>query len=195
MSDRYQQLINTPIGRIVSKQVGLPQPLKLDRYERGRPVIDGPVLLGAAPGSRLAPAISRVLAAVGAEVHTPMSEDMRSAAAGAGLDAKVFDPEGSPDDQTYKALVFDAGGIASSQELHAAWAFFHATIRRVRSSGRVIVLGTHPEHAGDPRAATAQRALEGLTRSIGKEVRRGATAQLVYVAPDAEDAIESTLRF
>ena len=24
MSDRYQQLVNTPIGQIVSKQVGLP---------------------------------------------------------------------------------------------------------------------------------------------------------------------------
>ena len=32
-------------------------------------------------------------------------------------------------------------------------------------------------------------------RSIGKEVRRGATAQLVYVAPKAEDQVESTLRF
>ncbi len=41
----------------------------------------------------------------------------------------------------------------------------------------------------------AQRALEGLARSIGKEVRRGAAAQLVYVAPGAEGATESTLRF
>jgi 3-oxoacyl-[acyl-carrier protein] reductase len=32
-------------------------------------------------------------------------------------------------------------------------------------------------------------------RSIGKEVGKGATAQLVYVAPKAESAIESTLRF
>jgi 3-oxoacyl-[acyl-carrier protein] reductase len=34
-----------------------------------------------------------------------------------------------------------------------------------------------------------------LVRSIGKEVRRGATAQLVYVAPGAEGDISSTLRF
>ena len=33
MSDRYQQLINTPVGRIVSKQVGLPAPVALERYE------------------------------------------------------------------------------------------------------------------------------------------------------------------
>jgi 3-oxoacyl-[acyl-carrier protein] reductase len=32
-------------------------------------------------------------------------------------------------------------------------------------------------------------------RSVGKEVRKGATAQLVYVGQKAEDQIESTLRF
>ena len=52
MTDRYQQLINTPVGRIVSKQVGLPAPVALERYQPGRPVISGPVLLGAADGSR-----------------------------------------------------------------------------------------------------------------------------------------------
>ena len=48
MSDRYQQLINTPIGKIVSKQVGLPAPVVLERYSPGQPVIHGPVLFGAA---------------------------------------------------------------------------------------------------------------------------------------------------
>ena len=59
----------------------------------------------------------------------------------------------------------------------------------------MIVLGTPPEDAEDPDRAVAQRALEGLTRSIGKEVRKGATSQLIYVAPGAEDELESTLRF
>jgi 3-oxoacyl-[acyl-carrier protein] reductase len=65
----------------------------------------------------------------------------------------------------------------------------------VKTSGRVIVLGMPPEEADSPRRATAQRALEGFVRSIGKEVRKGATAQLVYVGENAEDQIESTLRF
>jgi 3-oxoacyl-[acyl-carrier protein] reductase len=59
----------------------------------------------------------------------------------------------------------------------------------------VIVLGTTPTEAGDPEEAVAQRALEGLVRSIGKEVRKGAAAQLLYVAPGAEDQLASTLRF
>jgi 3-oxoacyl-[acyl-carrier protein] reductase len=195
MSDRYSQLVNTPIGKIVTKQIGLPSPVKLDRYERGRPVISGPVLLGAAPGGRLAGAVAKVLAAIDAEVHTPLDEHVRTAAADASLDAKVFNPDAAPEDQTFKALVFDASGIETSEQLREVWAFFHPTIRRVRRSGRVIVLGTTPGDCKRPRQATAQRALEGFVRSVGKEVRRGATAQLIYVGAKAEPQIESTLRF
>jgi 3-oxoacyl-[acyl-carrier protein] reductase len=195
MSDRYQQLVNTPIGRIVTKQVGLPRPVALERYERGRPVISGAVLLGAAAGGRLTAASASVLAAIGAEVLTGLDDEVRSAAAAADVDAGVFNPEVAPSDQQFKALVFDASGIASSEDLSAAWAFFHPTIRRVRQCGRVIVLGTPSEDCERPPQAIAQRALEGLVRSIGKEVGKGATAQLLYVRPGAEDQIESTLRF
>ncbi len=57
------------------------------------------------------------------------------------------------------------------------------------------MLGRPPEQCEQPAAAVAQRALEGLVRSIGKELRKGATAQLIYVAPGAEGDLESTLRF
>jgi 3-oxoacyl-[acyl-carrier protein] reductase len=169
VTDRYQQLVNTPIGRIVSKQVGLPTPTPLERYEPGQPVVDGPVLVGAASGSGLEPAIRAVLDRAGAEL-VPEADD-------------------------YKALVFDATGISDSEQLIQAFEFFSPTIRRVRRSGRVIVLGTPPADCPDPVQAVAQRALEGLVRSIGKEVRRGATAQLLYVRPGAEAQLESTLRF
>jgi 3-oxoacyl-[acyl-carrier protein] reductase len=74
--------------------------------------------------------------------------------------------------------------------------FFYPAVGRLQRSGRVVVLGTPPAEAGTPRAHTAQRALEGFTRSLGKEIGgRGATAQLVYVSPGGEDQLESTLRF
>ncbi len=56
------------------------------------------------------------------------------------------------------------------------------------------MLGTPPESVkGSERVA--QRALEGFTRSLGKEVGRGGTVQLVYVAEGAEAATASTLAF
>jgi len=59
----------------------------------------------------------------------------------------------------------------------------------------VIVLGTAPADCKRPRQATAQRALEGFVRSVGKEIRQGATAQLIYVGTNAESQLSSTLRF
>ena len=177
MADRYSQLVNTPVGRILSKQVGLPAPVKLERYTPGQPVVRGSVLVGGAPGGRLAASLAAVLADAGAET------------------AESAEANANGDERKFKALVFDATGITDSGMLREVWAFFHPTIRRVRPCGRVIVLGTPPEACANPREAAAQRALEGLVRSIGKEVKKGATAQLVYVAPKGEGKLASTLRF
>jgi 3-oxoacyl-[acyl-carrier protein] reductase len=194
MSDRYQQLVNTPIGKLITKQIGLPQPPRLERYRPGQPVISGPVLVGGTDG-RLAKPVTKILAGIDAEVQTPMDDDLRAAAAQAKLDAGIFNPDAAPAEQRFKALIFDATGIGSSQELSRVWEFFHPAIRRLMPNGRVIVLGTPPEDATTPEAAVAQRALEGLERALGKEVRKGATAQVVYVKPRAENQLESTLRF
>lgn len=194
MSDRYAQLANNPVGRFIAGNVGLPVPPRLERHSPGKPVLSGTALLGAAPGGRLAAATARVLASAGASAATELRDDLRTAAADAGLDAAVWNPE-APADQRFKALILDATGIADSTQLRELHAFFHPTIRRLAPSGRILVLGTPPELASTPREATAQRALEGITRSLAKESRGGATAQLVYVAPGAEDQIDSTLRF
>jgi 3-oxoacyl-[acyl-carrier protein] reductase len=87
-----------------------------------------------------------------------------------------------------KALVFDASGITDSAGLVELQRFFHPNLGRLLPSGRVLVLGGLAD-------SVAQRALEGFTRSLGKEVGRGATVQLVRVAPGAEDQLGSTLRF
>src|SRR5579863_7782081 len=93
------------------------------------------------------------------------------------------------------ALIFDATGIADSMQLDAAYAFFHDTLRSLGACGRIVVLGRPPERCAKPRQWTAQRALEGFVRSLGKEARHGITANLIYVGDGAEDGIEATLRF
>ena len=170
MSDRYSQLVNAPGISTLARQLGLPRPVRLERYRPGTPVLSGPVLCAGAPGGRLAKALAALL------------DQIRAERAGAEGPAK--------------ALVFDATGIADSTESVELQRFFHPAVRRLGRSGRAIVLGTPPAEAGSARAATAQRALEGFTRSLGKEIGgRGATAQLVLVSPGAEDQLASTLRF
>ncbi|HEY1594519.1 MAG TPA: 3-oxoacyl-ACP reductase [Thermoleophilaceae bacterium] len=170
MSDRYQQLIETPPGRFVSKQLGLPQPERLRRYEPGQSLLEGPALLGG--GGGLLEPVRDTLTTAREEAHDTFKDGVK-----------------------YGALVFDASAIASSAELKQVYEFFHPAIRSVRPSGRVLVLGRPPESSGSSRAHTAQRALEGFTRSVGKELRHGATVQLVQVEPGGEQNLESTLRF
>jgi 3-oxoacyl-[acyl-carrier protein] reductase len=195
MSDRYAQIANAPVVGTFVKSAGLPVPVELERHSPGDPVIRGRVLLGAAPGGRLAGPVASVLASAGAEAATELRDDLRGAAADAGLDAAVWNPETAREEESFKALVFDATGIAATGDLGELRAFFAPTIRRVERSGRVIVLATPPGDCAAPGEAIAQRALEGFTRSVAKEVRRGATGQLVLVEPGAEDLLESTVRF
>jgi 3-oxoacyl-[acyl-carrier protein] reductase len=194
MADLYTQIVNFPLGRLVASNVGLPVPTPLERHSPGDPVLAGRALLGAAPGGRLGAAVSATLAGAAVEASTEIDEALRAGAAEAGLDAGVWSAE-APGDARFKALIFDATGIASSERLAELRRFFSPAIRRLEANGRVVVLGTPPADAGDPREHTAQRALEGFTRSLGKEARGGATVQLVYVAPGAEGQLEATLRF
>jgi 3-oxoacyl-[acyl-carrier protein] reductase len=72
--------------------------------------------------------------------------------------------------------------------------FFSPLMRSLEACPRLVVLGTPPESLKGPGRIT-QRALEGFTRSLGKEVGRGGTSQLVYVTEGAEGAVGSTLGF
>jgi 3-oxoacyl-[acyl-carrier protein] reductase len=190
MSDRYQRFAGSRPGRLVVRRLGLPDPVVLRRHEPGAPVLHAPALLGAAPGGRLAEPAARVLAAIGAEAWVA-DQRARGAAADAHLNAR----DRADETDSLGALVFDASGIALSEDLREAYAFFHAHIRQLAPSGRLVMLATPPDAAGDARAAVAQRALEGFVRAASKELRAGATAQLVRVAPGAEGNVESTLRF
>ena len=170
MADRYATFANSGAGRTLVKRLGLPDPPRLRRHRPGDPLATRPVLLGAATGGRLAEEVREVLGSAGVE---------------------VVDVAAPP----HAALIFDATGIDGSPRLSELYEFFHPNARTLQHSGRVIVLATPPETCSSPPEATAQRALEGFTRSVGKEFGRGITAQLVSVAPGGEHAVESTLRF
>ena len=172
MSDRYQDLIHTPIGQLLAKNLGLPNPVRLDRYSEGDPLVDGTVLVGGS--GRLEKAVVAAL------------DDL-------GISAVS---EADPDPTArYKGLVFDATGITSSEQLAELQEFFTPLMRRLDTCARIVVLGTPPEATNDRGERVAQRALEGFTRSVGKEIGRGGAVQLVYVTPAADGAITSTLGF
>jgi 3-oxoacyl-[acyl-carrier protein] reductase len=169
MSDRYQGFTQTPIGKLLVKNLGLPAPMKLERYVDGAPLVDGTVLVGGR--GRLAESLPGLLDTLG-----------------------IASTEAAGDGDRFKGLVFDATGLTTSADLVALRDFFTPVLRSLESCPRVVVLGTPPELV-EGAERVAQRALEGFTRSLGKEIGRGGTVQLVYVAEGAEGAATSTLGF
>ncbi|MGV0336622.1 3-oxoacyl-ACP reductase [Corynebacterium bovis] len=163
-------LFDTFINSGLAAKLGVPQGEPLRRYVKGEPALDGPV-------------------AFGGEGRLGGVKDLLSG------DYQFVD---AATDTKKAALVFDATGITRPEDLHQLFDFFNPQMRSIRPSGRVVVIGTTPELVEDADEHIAQRALEGFTRSVGKELRRGATAQLVYVAPGVSSdltGVESTLRF
>ncbi len=170
MSDRYQSLINSPVGQLLAKNLGLPQPIELERYQEGEPLVEGTVVVGGA--GRLGAALTKSLDELGISFVKEVTEG-----------------------EKYKGLVFDATGLTSSDQLVALQQFFSDKMRKLEPCARVVVIGTPPEKAKEQSEHIAQRSLEGFTRSLGKEIGNGSTVQLVYVAPKADKVLTSTLAF
>jgi 3-oxoacyl-[acyl-carrier protein] reductase len=103
--------------------------------------------------------------------------------------------DGSDDGERFAAVLLDATGVTGPGDLAAAHAFLAPAVKRLAPSGRVLVLTDPPAEAETPAQAAARQALEGLVRSVAKELRGGATANLLVVPAGAEDGVASPVRF
>ncbi|MEU0679234.1 3-oxoacyl-ACP reductase [Streptomyces albogriseolus] len=164
MADRYLSFTGTAPGRFLTRRLGLPRPAPLRRWSAERPALDGGLLHLTAGASRLG--LAPVLARTGLPTD---------------------DTTGKP-----AAVVLDATGVRTVEDLDEVHAALHPVVRTVAGSGRIVVLGA-PLDTADHHQAAAQQALEGFTRSLGKEIGGGRTVNLVRLT-DAS-AAESTLRF
>jgi len=168
MSDRYLNLVNSPVGSAVASRVGLPQPVRLRRYVAGDPLLPGPAVLGSTSGKPTA-ALRKALTSAGAEVLDSIAEGDRIGAA-----------------------VLDARSVATPSDLGALREFLAPAAKALGASGRVLVLGRLPDGKSVTADATRQ-ALDGIVRSLAKELRRGSTANLLWVENEA--SLPSALRF
>ena len=193
MSDRYGDFVQSSIGKKVAKNLGLPQPVSLDRFESGQRLVRGSVLVGRAEGDDMSVSnsVARILSDLHAEVYVNSRDDAKDALIEAGIEAKAN--TGSKD--KFKVLLFDASNISNADQLKQVYEFFHHVARSVEKSGRVVIIGRPPEDIDDVQTALAQRSLEGFVKSVGKEFKRGITAQLIYVAKGSEKNLDSALRF
>ncbi|MCA9655285.1 MAG: 3-oxoacyl-ACP reductase [Myxococcales bacterium] len=205
MSDFLLELSKNPTTRKLIKTVGLPVPMPpVLRRAKGpmedRPLHDHQVIYGATSGGAMASACALTLARAGADPWIVGEDALRlpfvEPGEAFGRPPRMLELTEIPDRLRANALLFDATGFEDPDALHSLYEFFHPLISRLDAGARVVVMGRPAEAAATPRAAAAQAALEGFVRSLAKEIgRKGSTAQLVTVAPQAEPRVEPVLRF
>src|SRR5690554_8063269 len=196
MSDLYLKIVNTPVGKTAAQSLGLPSPAPLKRLKRvDQPFIEGDVLIGAGNGAKAIATLGSVLAASPANLFHATGPGTLVESSQAGNKARPFEVSGDSEGK-FSALVFDATGLKTPQDLRALYDFFHPTIRKLAANGRVLVIGQDPHTCRKAPNAAAQQALEGFVRAVGKEIgKKGATANLAWIAPNAENQLDSTVRF
>ena len=159
-NDLLATLSNTGIA----KQLGLPTVPALRRHRPGGSLLAGPVLVASAGDGRFAEPVAAFVREDGQQVITEAGEEK------------------------LHGVVVDLTGARTLADLAAAQQILTPTVKRVGPSGRVLLIGAEPAEAPGAEAAAVAQALDGLVRSIGKELRFGATANLLVVAAGAPPA-------
>ena len=168
MSDKYTRLVSHGLGKDIAKRLGLPQPVALRRHEPGRPLIEGPVLVqGSTVG---ADKLAATLLAWNLDVrrHAIPKEKL-------GAIILVLDELAHPSDLEKPVLT-----AATS-------------LRDLAPNARVITVSRTADSATEPAAAAARQGVDGLLRSLAKELRAGATGNGILLADGAWTTSPATL--
>ncbi|MFC7492234.1 MULTISPECIES: 3-oxoacyl-ACP reductase [unclassified Knoellia] len=170
MAFNYGQFVSGGVGKQLATTLGLPRPSRLRRHKVGGSLVPGEVLVAGHGDAPVAERVRHLLAEAGVTVASRPSTSV----AGVVLDLTTV--ETPADLETLRGVVGPA-------------------LKTLAPSGRIIVFGRPPESATSVAQAAARRAVEGIVRSIGKEMRGGGTANTVLVAEGADAGIDATVRF
>jgi 3-oxoacyl-[acyl-carrier protein] reductase len=153
MSDRYRDLVNTGSTKTLAKRLGLPRPAVLRRHHPGDPLVPGPVLVVSDAASTAdADAVSDLLV---------------------GWDRDVRRHAGPEDG--FGAVVVMLTGVSAPVDLGAPMLEVGAVLRRLSPGGRVVTVSRSAADASTPEVAAARQGVDGMLRSLAKELRGGAT--------------------
>ena len=173
MTDKYTQFVSQGPGRDIARKLGLPQPVVLRRHQPGQPLVSGPVLVQG--GGSGADALASTLLSWDLDVrrHAVPKEKL-------GAIILVLDELGRPEDLEKPVLT----AATSLRDL--------AANARVITVSRAAADAENPATA-DPAAAAARQGVDGLLRSLAKELRAGATANGILLSGGAGTTSPSTL--
>jgi 3-oxoacyl-[acyl-carrier protein] reductase len=198
-NDRVRDLSNGALGR----RLGLPRIPVLRRYSPGQPLLDGPALVSGT--GRFAKPISALVTEEGAEVVDEVGEEKLAAVVVDLTDAVSLDDLAAARAVLAPAVrkLAPSGrllllGPSPAEAVSRVGSASSASVSRVgsASSASVSRVGSASSASAGVEAAAVAQALDGLVRTIAKELRDGATANLLVVdAEAAPAAVDSAVRF
>jgi 3-oxoacyl-[acyl-carrier protein] reductase len=168
MTDKYTQFVSRGLGKDIAKKLGLPQPVVLRRHRPGQPLVQGPVLVqGAGSG---ADELAATLLSWNLDVrrHAVPREKL-------GAIILVLDEAARPEDLE-KPVISAA-----------------ASLRDLAANARVVTVSRAAAGTTDPATAAARQGVDGLLRSLAKELRAGATGNGILLADGARTTSPSAL--
>ena len=159
-------------GQALAATLGLPEAPVL---RRGSPLPAEPLALASITGSEL---VGRTLAELGWQAEPALRDGDE------GYSGQIG------------AILVDACGLGTIDQLEDLRAVLRPALKALGRSARVILVADTDVTGGEAHAV--RQALDGITRSVGKELRFGSTANLVYVgtgirAPDLASTVSFLL--
>ncbi len=168
MTDRYVDLVNTPLPGKLAKALGLPRPSVLRRYTPGEPVATHPVLVAGSGAG--ADALAEVILGWDVEVR-------RHVLSGEKLSAVV--------------VVLDAAEAPA--DLSAPLLELGQAVKQLVPGGRVVGISRAAQDTTDPAQAAARQGIDGALRSVAHELRGGATANGIVLRGESTTTDPSTI--
>ncbi len=187
LDDLISGVLDSRVGKAVAARAGFPEATVL---RRGEAMPAGPIVLAVVePGA--GSLVPDALGALGLDAQPALVDTP---------DARSTDTDGRQRPPAYPgrlgAIVVDATAADRIGQLEQVRAVLRPAVKALEPSGRVLIVAADPATASDVEAAAVRQALDGIMRSVGKELRFGATCNLVQVA-DGTTASElaQVLRF
>ncbi len=189
-SSVLETIYKTPVGHALARKAGLADPPKL---RRGREAASGAVLLhvvGEGTG-----VVAEALQELGVQYAKPLldlPENRTETTDDKGR--KRFNPPAY--NARPGAVVVDATGVTTLADLEGVRQALRPVMKGLERSGRIIIVGRSADAVEDVEAKVVAQALDGINRTVGKELRAGSTSNLIWLADGAgAEDLTSSLHF
>ena len=196
MNDLYLKLATSQVGKNIFQALNLPKPTNLQRTPNETLACpSGRVLIAGTKNNFAFKMITKSLNVESIKLLTPKIDNKTSQLVQANNTVEQVDLE-HLDSQRFKSVVFDASGLKTPEDLNALYQFFHPIVRRIKTNGRIIIVGQQPHDTDTAQQSATHAALNGFTKSLSKEIgKKGATCNLLSLEKGAERHIQAALYF